>query len=45
MGSSLHHQALIHDQHLVGIADGAETVGDDEAGAAREEFFQSLLDD
>ena len=36
--------AIVDDQHMVGIPDGAEAVGDDKAGAAGHQAQQGFLD-
>ena len=35
---------MVEDEDLVGVADGGESVGDDEAGAAGHETFEGFID-
>ena len=44
VGALLHDLAIVNHQHVVGIPDGAEAVGNDKAGAAGHQAQQSLLD-
>src|SRR6188474_382 len=41
----LHHFAEVENKDAVGMAHGAEAVGDDEGGAVHHETFKSLLDE
>ena len=43
MGAALDDLAAIHDQDDVGGEDGAEAVGDDDAGAVRHDLFERVL--
>ena len=45
MGAALDDFAVPQDQDQVGVADGAEAMGDDEAGATGHEPVQSFLDE
>ena len=45
VAAAFHDLALIQHQHLIGVADGAEPVGDDEAGAVLEQVVQRRLDE
>src|SRR4051794_33551359 len=42
VGAALHHLAAVEDEDLVGVADGAQAMGDEEAGAAA--AAQALVD-
>ena len=44
MTSVLDDAALVHDDDLVGVADGRETMGDDQAGAVVHEARHGVLD-
>ena len=44
MGAFFDDFAVVDDEHLVSVADGAEAVGDDEAGAALHQAQQGFLD-
>ncbi len=44
VGSALYDLALFYDEDLVGSADGGETVGYDEGGAALHEEVEAVLD-
>ena len=44
MRAAFHDLAVVEHQHLVGVADGAQPVGDDEAGAALPAALQGRLD-
>ena len=44
MGAALDDAALVDDQDLVGLADGGQAVGDDQAGAAFERGVEGALD-
>jgi len=43
MDASLNDSAVLKDQNLIGLANGAEPVGDDETCAAAEKSFESTL--
>ena len=43
VGAALDNLAVVDDHHLIGIADGAETVRDHETGAALHQAEQRLL--
>jgi hypothetical protein len=45
MGAAFDDFAVAQDEDEVGVADGAEAMGDDEAGAAGHEPVQGLLDE
>ena len=45
VAAALDDAAAVHDEDLVGVADGREAVGDDEAGALRHEPVERLLDE
>ena len=45
MGAAFDDGATVHDDDFVGVADGGEAVGDDDAGAALHELVEGLLDD
>ena len=40
MGATLDDASLIHDQNLIGIGDGRESVGDGEGGSIRGNTFE-----
>ena len=40
----LHDAVILDDQQLIGVADGAQPVGNDEAGTALQQFLQCGLD-
>ena len=44
MGPPFNNPAPFHDQNLVRMADGGETVGDHEAGATLQQVGERLLD-
>jgi hypothetical protein len=44
VAAALDHLAVLQHDDAVGIADGGEAVGDDEAGAALQQLGQRLLD-
>ncbi len=44
MRAALDHFTMVDDQDLVGVADSAQPVGDDEAGAARHQTQHGCLD-
>lgn len=45
MGAALDEFAMMEDADEIGLADGAESVGDDEGGAVGSEAVESLLDE
>src|SRR5581483_8978835 len=44
VGAALDDPAVVDDEHLVGVADGREAVGDHEAGAAAQQLLERALD-
>lgn len=44
VGPAFDDRAGLEDEDAVGVADGGETMGDDEAGATFEEPFERVLD-
>ena len=43
VGSALYYDAFVHDNDMVGVAYGGESVGDDNACAALHEAVEGLL--
>ena len=44
VGAALDDGAVVHNDDFVGVADGGEAVGDDDAGAPQHELVEGLLD-
>ena len=45
MGSPLHDLPVLDDQDLVGLANGAQAVGDDKGGAPPDQLIQTFLNE